>query len=48
MVKDGVIGYIFLVGDVEGLVIGIYKILVGKSMFYDCRVYVEKYLSFMI
>ncbi|WP_040484519.1 glycosyltransferase [Lyngbya aestuarii] len=48
MVKDGVTGYTFPVGDVKGLAKGIYATLTGKSMSDDCRVYAEKNLSFMI
>jgi len=48
MVQDGVTGYTFQVGDVEGLAKGIYMTLTGNSMSQNCREYAENNLSFML
>jgi glycosyltransferase involved in cell wall biosynthesis len=48
MVQNGVTGYAFEVGDVEGLARGIYLTCIGNSMSHSCRTYAEKNLSFMI
>ena len=44
---DGVTGYTYPVGDVDGLTRGIHKVLTGPDLSKNCRTHAEAMLSFM-
>jgi glycosyltransferase involved in cell wall biosynthesis len=48
LAKDGVTGYSYDVGDVEGLAFGLNEILKSKEMIKECRDFAEKTLEFSL